>query len=86
MQGKRYSEKSLREVFLHAMKKAGIKKELTLHRLRHNYATYLPENGVDLRFIQELLGHKSIKTTEIYTHVTSKSIEKIYSPFENLDL
>jgi len=84
--GEQYSETSLREVFIHALEKAGIKKELTLHSLRHSYATHLLENGVDLRFIQELLGHKSSKTTEIYTHVTIKSIEKIKSPFENLDL
>jgi integrase/recombinase XerD len=84
--GEQYSETSLREVFIHALERAGIKKELTLHSLRHSYATHLLENGVDLRFIQELLGHKSSKTTEIYTHVTTKSIEKIKSPFENLDL
>jgi site-specific recombinase XerD len=71
---------------IHVPERAGIKKELTLHSLRHSYATHLLENGVDLRFIQELLGHKSSKTTEIYTHATTKSIEKIKSPFENLDL
>lgn len=84
--GKPYSEASLRQVFEAAKSKAHITKRLTLHSLRHSYATHLLENGVDLRFIQELLGHKSSKTTEIYTHVTQKSIEKIKSPFENLKL
>jgi integrase/recombinase XerD len=85
-EGKTYSETSLRQVFEAAKAKARITKRLTLHSLRHSYATHLLENGVDLRFIQELLGHKSSKTTEIYTHVTQKSIEKIKSPFENLKL
>lgn len=84
--GNKYSESSIQHVFEQAVRKAGIKKEITLHSLRHSYATHLLENGVDLRFIQELLGHKSSKTTEIYTHVTEKSIEKIRSPFENLNL
>ena len=84
--GIQYSETSLREAFIRGMKEAGIKKKLTLHSLRHSYATHLLENGIDLRFIQELLGHKSSKTTEIYTHVTAKTIERIKSPFENLKL
>jgi integrase/recombinase XerD len=86
IKGSHYSESSLRETFMKAKAKAGIKKKLTLHSLRHSYATHLLENGVDLRFIQELLGHRSSKTTEIYTHVSTKSIEKIKSPFENLKL
>ncbi len=84
--GEPYSESSLQRIFQLAMEKAGIKKDFTLHSLRHSYATHLLENGVDLRFIQELLGHKSSRTTEIYTHVSEKSIEKIKSPFENLEL
>ena len=84
--GEQWSETSLREVFIRAIKAAGIKKRLTLHSLRHTYATHLLENGIDLRFIQVLLGHKSSRTTEIYTHVMARSIEKIRSPFENLKL
>lgn len=81
-----YSETSLQDVFKAALKKAGIKKPATLHWLRHSYATHLLENGTDLRYIQEILGHKSSKTTEIYTHVTNKSIQNIKSPFDYLDL
>jgi integrase/recombinase XerD len=84
--GTPYSETSLREAFKLAMKNAGIKKKLTLHSLRHSYATHLLENGVDLRYIQVLLGHKSSKTTEIYTHVTARSLESIQSPFEKLKI
>ncbi len=84
--GRQYSEASLREVFETAKKRAKITRKMTLHCLRHSYATHLLENGVDLRFIQELLGHSSSKTTEIYTHVTRKSIEKIKSPFDSLNL
>lgn len=79
-----YSPTSLQEVLKSAVKKAGIKKTVTLHWLRHSYATHLLENGTDLRYIQELLGHKSSKTTEIYTHVSQKSLQKIKSPFDDL--
>ncbi|PKR80948.1 integrase [Brumimicrobium salinarum] len=67
-----------------AIKKAGIKKPVTLHWLRHSYATHLHESGTDIRFIQELLGHKSSKTTELYTHVSNKSIQNIRSPYDDL--
>ena len=82
--GERYSETSLQQVLKSALDKAGIKKPVTLHWLRHSYATHLLENGTDLRYIQELLGHNSSKTTEIYTHVTDNSLKKIKSPFDDL--
>lgn len=83
-QGYPYSAASVEKVFNFACIRAGIRKEITLHGLRHSYATHLLEAGTDLRYIQELLGHKSSKTTEIYTHVTEKSIQKIRSPFDDL--
>lgn len=79
-----YSEKSLQSVLKQALHKCGITKPVTLHWLRHSYATHLLEAGTDLRYIQELLGHKSSKTTEIYTHVSTKSLQKIRSPFDDL--
>ncbi|MDD3901843.1 site-specific tyrosine recombinase/integron integrase [Sphingobacterium hotanense] len=82
--GERYSEKSLENVLKQALKKANITKPVSLHWLRHSYATHLLENGTDLRYIQELLGHASIKTTEIYTHVSTKSLQNIKSPFDDL--
>lgn len=82
--GVRYSEKSLENVLKQALVKAGIKRPATLHWLRHSYATHLLENGTDLRYIQELLGHSSSRTTEIYTHVSTKSLQRIKSPFEDL--
>jgi integrase/recombinase XerD len=82
--GSRYSEKSLQSVLKQALQKAYIQKPATLHWLRHSYATHLLEAGTDLRYIQELLGHKSSKTTEIYTHVSTQSLQKIKSPFDDL--
>ena len=82
--GTQYSEQSLMSVLKQALVKTGIKKPVTLHWLRHSYATHLLESGTDLRFIQELLGHKSSRTTEIYTHVSTKSLKNIKSPFDNL--
>lgn len=67
-------------MFENACKKSGKKKEVTIHSLRHSFATHVPESGVDLRYAQELLGHKSSKTTEIYTHVAMKNLRKIKSP------
>lgn len=84
LKGQAYNSRSLQQVLKQALQKTGIKKAVTLHWLRHSYATHLLENGTDLRYIQELLGHNSSKTTEIYTHVSTKSIQQIKSPFDDL--
>ena len=69
-----------------ALKKAGFKKNVSIHTLRHSFATHLLENGTDLRYIQSLLGHESSKTTEIYTRVITKGFDQIKSPLDNLDI
>jgi integrase/recombinase XerD len=79
-----YSEASLAKVLKIGCKKANIHKPVTLHWLRHSYATHLLESGTDLRYIQELLGRRSSKTTEIYTHVSTKCLQNIKSPFDDL--
>ena len=84
--GGKYSPKSVQSVFKRSLKKAGIKKKATVHTLRHSFATHLLDEGTDIRYIQELLGHKRLETTQIYTHVSSYSINKIKSPADKLIL
>ncbi|MBU2507671.1 MAG: tyrosine-type recombinase/integrase [Bacteroidetes bacterium] len=82
--GGKYSPKSVQSIFNAALKKTGIKKKATVHTLRHSFATHLLDEGTDIRYIQELLGHKRLATTQIYTHVSSYSINKIKSPADHL--
>ncbi|MDP2387878.1 MAG: site-specific integrase [Bacteroidota bacterium] len=84
VKGNSYDERSLQNVLKQSLAKAGITKPATLHWLRHSYATHLLENGTDLRYIQELLGHSRSTTTEIYTHVSNKQLQRIISPFDTL--
>jgi integrase/recombinase XerD len=81
-----YGYRTLQEVFANAKEKAGIKNQGGIHTMRHSFATHLLENGTDLRLIQELLGHNSIKTTIRYTHVSKAMIGKVKSPLDEIDL
>jgi len=80
----RYSPNSVRMVIKHAKEKAGIVKHITPHVLRHSFATHLMDHGTDSRFIQELLGHESLDTTAIYTHVSTRSLKNIKSPLDRI--
>jgi len=78
------TERNLQKIVQKASVRAGITKNVHTHTLRHSFATHLLENGVDIRHIQVLLGHSSISTTELYSHVSAESIKKIKSPIDNL--
>jgi len=82
--GYHLSVRSIQTVFERAVASAGINKPVSMHTLRHSFATHLLEQGTDLRYIQELLGHKSSKTTEVYTHISKKAIGNIRSPLDRL--
>jgi site-specific recombinase XerD len=84
--GGAYSDRSVQAIFTAAKERSRINPLATVHTLRHSFATHLLEKGVDLRYIQDLLGHESSKTTEIYTHITKKSWDKIKSPLDDLEI
>jgi integrase/recombinase XerD len=77
-----YSAKSIQNVLKKAIARCKITKRITPHSLRHSFATHLLEQGTDLRIIQEILGHKDIRTTQIYTHISSSDISRIKNPID----
>ena len=82
--GEALHARTVQQVMANAVAKAGLEKKATVHTLRHSFATHLLESGTDIRYIQQLLGHASIKTTMIYTHITPKAERKIVSPLDSL--
>ncbi len=82
--GEKLTETTISKIYTRACEKANVEKKKGIHTLRHSFATHLLENGTDLRFIQELLGHTHSKTTEIYTHVSPEAVRKIKSPISFL--
>jgi integrase/recombinase XerD len=79
-----YPIRTVQQIFNNAKLKAGIKKEVGIHSLRHSFATHLLDKGTDIRYIKDLLGHFDIKTTERYLHVSTKSLVNIISPLDDL--
>ena len=80
----RLSSRNIQKIVSNAAKRAGINKHVSCHTLRHSFATHLLENNVDIRKIQELLGHSNLSTTQIYTHVSQQELRKIKSPLDDL--
>lgn len=78
--GGKLTTRTAQSVFISSLRRSGIKKNATFHSLRHSFATHLLENGVDVRYIQQLLGHASISTTQLYTKVTNPQLKNIRSP------
>jgi site-specific recombinase XerD len=85
-EGEPYAPRTIQEILKKSVDKVGLKKKISVHTLRHSFATHLLEAGTDIRYIQSLLGHSSGKTTEIYTHITTKGFDQIKSPLDNLKI
>ncbi len=84
VRGEAYSSRSAQKIFQRAKEKAGIRKDVSFHSLRHSFATHLLEKGIDIRFIKDILGHFDIRTTERYTHVRKDKLINITSPLDDL--
>ena len=80
--GGKYTQRTIQKIIENTCRKAGIKKKVSPHSLRHTFATHLLERGIDIRYIRDLLGHSDISTTLIYTKVSNKDISKIKSPLD----
>ena len=79
-----YPTRTVQQIFSNAKRKAGIKKDVGIHSLRHSFATHLLDKGTGIEYIKELLGHFDIKTTERYLHVSKQQLVNIVSPFDDL--
>lgn len=79
--GEKYSARSIQQIFNNAVKRTKIKKKVSVHTLRHNFPSHLLDSGTDIRFIQELLGHKHLSKTQIYAHINPTSAKKIKNLF-----
>jgi site-specific recombinase XerD len=84
--GEPYSTRSVQLIFKKAKQQAGVKREGSIHALRHSFATHLLESGIDVTLIKELLGHTSLRTTMGYTHITKPALQRIKSPLDTLNL
>jgi integrase/recombinase XerD len=84
--GKKYTARSVEKIVENAVRKAGIRKQVSHHTLRHSFATHLVQNGVDILLIKDLLGHEHLKTTEIYTHISSADLMTIKNPLDMINL
>jgi site-specific recombinase XerD len=84
--GRALADKTVQHAFKNALHKSGVKKDVGIHSLRHSFATHLMEQGVSLPVIQQLLGHKSLRTTSVYLHVQQYSLDTIKSPLDSLSL
>ena len=84
--GKYLSKSSLDKIIKNAAAKAGIKKNISAHTFRHSFATHLLEQGVNIRLIQQFMGHVSIKTTSVYLHLVSSDIKNLISPLDSMDI
>ena len=82
--GQAYPERTLQQIFSTAKHRAGIRKEVGIHSLRHSFATHLLDKGTDIKYIKEILGHFNIKTTERYLHVSKRQLVNVVSPFDDL--
>ena len=86
MHGGKYSSASIQKIIKRMALRAGIRKNITPHTLRHSFATHLLEDGIDIRYIQTILGHSNIQTTQIYTHVSSKHLKNIKNPTDDMNI